>query len=375
MAETRRHAAAVLGGGAPNGALMAGALCAIYDRNKTFHEFYTSGAGAVICLAFLAARGMTPDQAMRDVVRVGVHDSIYNWVPLAFKTFFKSGPFTVPFKQIGNRFKAKDPSGSNDLARFYNDWVDLVVAAVTPTNLRPSSQALCSHYPFIQESIDFKRLAKFRGKFIMNSYCIETGKTEQFDKDRHTLGPEHFSAALSYPFIYPPTRIGNRHYYEGAAHDPLNLPQCHRLVCKNEIDFLVVVDLLGAYRKALIRTPRNLLDAYGISILLPVVAMADKDLTRFMSFHKERRRTAKRKAQARLAVSHEHEHDGERHQHDYDVESLTFAVKPSDYPTMCDWSYSNMRRLWDIGYEGGIKFVEKHGDRLPDHAPGSADPV
>jgi predicted acylesterase/phospholipase RssA len=369
----QKHAAAVLGGGAPNGALMAGALCAIYDRGKTFHEFYASGAGAVISLAFLAARDLTPDQAMRDVVRVGVHDAIYNFVPLAFKTFFKSGPFTVPLKQLGSRSKVPESGGSSDLKRLYNDWVDLVVAAVTPTTITPSSQALCSHYPFINESLDFKKLKDFRGKFYMNSYCIETGKTEQFSKDH--IGPEHFCAALSYPFIYPPTKIGNRHYYEGAASDPLNLPRCHRLVCKNEIDFLVVVDLLGAYRKALIRTPRNLLDAYGISILLPVVAMADKDMTRFMSFHKERRRSAKRKAQARLSVSHEHDHGGERHQHDYDVEALTFTVPPSDYPTMCDWSYSNMRRLWDIGYQGGVEFVEKHGHRLPDHAPGRADPV
>jgi len=371
MAEPRRHAAAVLGGGAPNGALMAGALCAIYDHNKTFHEFYTSGAGAVIGLAFLAARGMTPDQAMRDVVRVGVHDSIYNFVPLAFKTFFKSGPFTVPFRQLGSRLKLPDADGSNNVRRLYNDWVDLMVAVATPTMLTPSSPALCSHYPFINESLDFTKLRDFPGKFYMNSYCIETGKTEQFSKER--ISSEHFCAALSYPFIYPPTKIGKRHYYEGAAYDPLNLPKTHRLCCKNEIDFLVVVDLLGAYRKALIRTPRNLLDAYGISILLPVVAMAEKDLTRFMSFHKERRRTARRKAQARRAMP-DHEHT-ESHHHDYDVEALTFTVQPSDYPTMCDWSYSNMRRLWDIGYQGGVKFVEKHGDRLPDHAPGSAAPV
>ena len=98
-------AAVVLGGGAPNGALMAGALAAIYDENKTFNEFYTSGAGAVIGLAYLAAKGLTPDVALREVVRVGVHDAIYRWMPLGYKTFFKSGPFTVPFKQFGDQFK------------------------------------------------------------------------------------------------------------------------------------------------------------------------------------------------------------------------------------------------------------------------------
>ena len=136
------------------------------------------------------------------------------------------------------------------------------MTAITPTDLSPTSQALCAHYPFVEETIDFKKLKNFKGKFFMNSYCIETGKSQQFDKDQDEIGPEHFFAALSYPFIYAPTRIGNNHYYEGAAHDPLNLPKYHRLCCKNAIGLLVIVDLLGAYKKALIRTPTNLLDAY-----------------------------------------------------------------------------------------------------------------
>ena len=177
---------------------------------------------------------------------------------------------------------------------------------------------------------------------------------------RHQVGPEHFYAALSYPFIYPPTRIGNFHYYEGAAHDPLNLPRFHRQCCRSTIDFLVIIDLLGAFQKALIRRPASLLDAYGISILMSVVAMAGKDMARFASFHAQLQREARR---------------GNRRRHIYDLERLTFAVPPSDYPTMCDWSYSNMQRLWAIGYEAGTRFVDRFGARLPDHAVGSASPV
>jgi NTE family protein len=351
-------AAVVLGGGAPNSALMAGALAAIYDNNKTFNEFYTSGAGAVIGLVYLAARGLTPREALREVTRVGVDDAIYKWVPLGYKTFFKRGPWTVPFRQFGNRFKLKESFSDPNVRRLYNDWVDLVVAAVTPTSLTPSCDSLCAHYPFLHEAIDFAKLKQFKGKFFMNSYCIETGRPEQFDEDE--IGPQHFYAALSYPFIYPPTRIGNRHYYEGAAHDPLNLPKFHQLCCKREIDFLVVIDVLGAFQKALIRRPTNLLDAYGISILMSVVAMAGKDMKRFVAFHKDLR--------------HQN-HKGHRHRHLYDLESLTFSVPVNDYPTICDWSYSNLERLWHIGYEGGSRFVEKFRDKLPDHMPDSADPV
>jgi len=363
MPAKQPKAAVVLGGGAPNGALMAGALAALYDKNKTFNEFYTSGAGAVIGLAYLAARGLTPDVALREVVRVGVDDAIYNWLPLGFKTFFKSGPFTVPFKQFGDRFKLSESVADPDFRRLYNDCVDLFIAAITPTTLTPASQALCAHFPFVEDTIDFKKLKNFKGKFFMNAYCIETGKSQQFDKDQDQISSEHFFAALSYPFIYPPTRIGTRNYYEGAAHDPLNLPKYHRLCCKNTIEFMVVVDLLGAYKKALIRTPENLLDAYGISMLLPVVALAEKDMTRFASFHKQIQRKARKKGKKGL------------NRHIYDLESLTFTIHPNDYLTLCDWSHSNMQRLWDLGYEGGLDFFKKFGHRLPDHVNGGPDPV
>jgi NTE family protein len=354
----RPTAAVVLGGGAPNGGLMAGALAAIYDQGKTFDEFYTSGAGSAIALAFLAGRGKTPSQVLRGLLQVGVDDAIYKWVPLGYKTFFKRGPFTVPFKEFSNHFKLNSAGSDVGLRRLYNDWIDLVTAVLTPTDLTPSSDSLCAHYPFVEEAIDFAKLRAFNGRFFMNAYCIETGQSDQFDKDQ--VGPEHFYAALSYPFIYAPTRIGNLHYYEGAAHDPLNLPRFHRQCCRSTIDFLVIIDLLGAYQKALIRRPTSLLDAYGISILMSVVAMASKDMARFASFHQQLQRQTRR---------------GNRTRHIYDLETLTFDVPPHDYPTMCDWSHSNMERLWAIGYEGGSRFVQRFGQRLPDQVVGGPSPV
>jgi NTE family protein len=352
-------AAVVLGGGAPNGGLMAGALAAIYDHGKTFNEFYTSGAGSAIGLTFLAPRGNTPpSQALRALLEVGVHDAIYRWVPLGYKTFFKRGPFTAPFKELSKRFKLQSAVDNAGFRQLYNDWIDLVTAAVTPSDLTPYSDSLCAHYPFVEEVIDFQKLRTFTGKFFMNAYCIEKAQSEQFDITQ--IGPDHFYAALSYPFIYPPMRIGTFHYYEGAAHDPLNLPRFHHQCCRSTIGLLVIVDLLGAFKKALIRRPTNLLDAYGISILMSVVAMASKDMARFASFHRELQRQARR---------------GTRTRHIYRLETLTFPVPAHDYPTMCDWSSSNMERLWAIGYEGGTRFVERFGHRLPDHAAGSPNPV
>jgi hypothetical protein len=34
-----------------------------------------------------------------------------------------------------------------------------------------------------------------------------------------------------------------------------------------------------------------------------------------------------------------------------------------------------MERLWAIGYEGGSRFVQRFGQRLPDHVVGGPSPV
>jgi predicted acylesterase/phospholipase RssA len=356
-------AAVLLGGGAPNGALMAGALAGIYDAGRTFNQFYTSGAGGMIGLTYVAGKGPNPNEALSQLLRAGVDDSIYQFVPFGYKTFFKSGPFTVPLKEWGERFKADE--SNSPYRRVYNDLIDLFITAITPTDLTPGSEALCAHYPFLHRIIDFKRLQKFNGAFHMSAYCIDTGKMEQFDKDE--IGPEHFYASLSFPFIYPPTLINGKYYYEGAAYDPLNLPTCHQRCRDGGIELFVIMDVLGPYRKALVRRPRNLLDAYGISIMMPVVAMATKDLKGFLQTHGQRQQQQQQQQQQGNA-------GGGR---PYEVKRLRFNIAKHDYPALCDWSYSNLHRQWAIGYRAGRRFAEnpKYRDRLPRHAPDSADPI
>ena len=346
MANPMPRAAVILGGGAPNGALMAGALAGLYDSGKTFNEFYTSGAGAMIGLTYLAGRGPNPSAALKRLLHMGVDDAIYEWLPFGYKTFFKSGPFTVPMKGLSEHFKFADANTRS--RRVYNDLVDLFVASVTPTNLTPNSQGLCAHYPFLHQIIDFDKLKQFKGiTFRMNSYCIDTGTMEQFDK--HEISPEHFYASLSFPFIYPPARIKDKFYYEGAAFDPLNLPLYDQRCRVSGIQTLVVIDVLTPYRKALVRRPRHLVDAYGISIMMPVVAMAIKDLKGFMRSH----------AKAPL----------------YTLRRLRFKVAKRDYEVLCEWSHSNLHRQWDIGYKAGVSFGARFKHELPNHKLDSPEPV
>jgi NTE family protein len=344
-------ATVVLSGGAPNGALTAGALCGIYEQKKTFNVFYTSGAGAVFGLLTIApARGTSANTALAATKRAGVHDAIYEFVPLGYKTFFKSGPFTFPIKKLADKFKLEEPDDSEkgNFPQLFNDWIDLWVAILTPTFVNPRSEGLCAPFPFARDFIDFDRVSKFKGRFYMNAYCIETGEMEQFTKDQIT--PDHFKAALAFPFVYPPAAIGARHYYEGSALDPLNLPRLWARIDAGEIPrdghTIVLIDVLGELQKALVRRPRHLIDSYGISIITPVVSLAKAKLDLFRCQKKEA-----------------------------ELLSLTFDVPPSRHETLTDWSRSNLRELFEIGREAGVEFCRKHGHRLPDRAADSADPV
>lgn len=83
--------ALILSGGAPNMTLMAGALCFFEENNIRFDVISTAGAGAAIGLVYVAPKGMTPARALRSIVDLGVHDSIYKWFPVNYKVFEKPG--------------------------------------------------------------------------------------------------------------------------------------------------------------------------------------------------------------------------------------------------------------------------------------------
>ena len=356
---TAPTATVVLSGGAPNGALTAGALCGIYEEKKTFNTFYTSGAGAVFGLLTIAPKSGNAVEALKATRRVGIHDVIYELFPIGYKTFHKSGPFTFPLKRLAQKFKMQESDNpkKDNFVRFYNDWLDLVTAAVTPTFVTPRSEGVCAPFPFAEDFIDFTRIHQFRGRFYMNAYCIETGKMEHFaggslvrEAERDPISVEHFTAALAFPFIYPPARVGGKHYYEGSALDPLNLPRLwdriERGDIPNQSHTVVLIDLLGEqFRRALVRRPRNLVDAYGISIITPIVSLAETKLELFRSENK------------------------------IQLLDLKFNIPTSLHPTLTDWSRSNLEKLFDIGHEAGVAFAKKHRDKLPDRAADSADPV
>ena len=89
--------ALVLGGGAPNLTLMAGAVAALDDAGVEFDVVSTSGAGMLIGLSYAAPKGRRGDikldraAALKNTVNMGVHDAIYRFFPVNFKVFHKPG--------------------------------------------------------------------------------------------------------------------------------------------------------------------------------------------------------------------------------------------------------------------------------------------
>jgi len=375
MAETtdRGRAVVVLGAGAPHSPLMAGALCAIWEGGRTFDVVYTAGAGGLIGLLFAAPKRPDPAAALRSVVEIGVADAIYRFFPVNYKVFYKPGPFTQLFRHWARMLHVPEspptppglPPGppphphwphsdwhghpwlpfTHAWRHLYNDWIDFWFSALTPTTLNYSSEGLCDPIPFLDDIVDWQALKYFHGDFFLNAYNITKNRVDMFDKQQ--LTPQHVRAALALPFVYPPLPVGSDLYYEGADRQPIPFTHFAEIPRFSETGLVVIMDILNSLAPALVRKPRNLWDAYNISIVTPIVTLAHWDLVRFRDFlHSE-------------DIKH-------RAPKLHDV-VLQFTIPSAEVPNLLDWSHSNLRRLWDIGYETGQRFVERYGQELPRH--------
>jgi len=420
----------VMSGGAPQSPLMAGFLYALLKEGKTFKNFHTSGAGALMALLLIAPRNGDPCQALKNWVEAGVVDDIFRLLPVNFKLFRKPGPFAALFHQLAQRFKVplagdvstdssdairallaewlatprldrsgslsdrdpidrleervlnfwrgmSDPQLRSELLskkdpikrlrdtwlatwlktdadkRLYNDLVELWFSALAPSTLTPASKGMAAPLPFLEELVDFSELRKFGGHLCVNAYNItedaKLTKEERQDRtarnakvmkifDQSQIDGPHVRAAFSMPFIYPPAQIDGDDYSEGADHQPINF---HTLLDPATKDTVVVLDVLAELEDELVRTPRDLWDAYVISIMTPVVALAHQEIDDFVQEHPN-----------------------------VNLIKAEWDIPPAARPFVMDWSRSNLSMLFDAGRRAGEVFLsgddkhEAHGDEL-----------
>ena len=332
--------ALVVGGGAPNLTLMSGALTALTEKKVKFDVVSTAGAGTFIGLLYAAARNGSPLEALKSTVNISISDWIYMFFPVNYKVYQKPGAAAQCYRDMvanlpwfNTMIHQEHPTAWQ---RFFSDWLQLVINTLSPTDLTPMSKGLCAHMPFITEWVDFEKLRQVDYEFYINAYNITDRHMDIFSKDEITL--QHYFACSSFPFIYPPTQIDGKLYFEGAAVDCLNYKS---LVKKHpEIDTIVVFDVLGSDK--LFREPRGLYDAWVLSIITPLVEIA-RDDTKL--FELQYNRGPDGKPLRKLL-------------------KIKFEIPEDHLPGVLDWSHSNLSTLFDIGYQAGLNFYAKHKNEI-----------
>jgi len=266
-----------LGGGAPNFTLMTGALLALDEAGVKIDRISMAGGGSVVGLLYMAPKGGNRRQALENTVNYGVSDLIYSMFPVNYKLFQKPGPaadrFRAWFAALPGMQRWLNQYGMSDAQKLYSDWLQFMAAMMCPSGVSWFSTGLSAHAPFIQDVVDFNALKDSPIDCHLNAYCIEDNAPVSFEK--HEIDVHTFRAGLSFPFIYPPYRLNGKHYFEGAAFQALNLKS---IVQEHDVDKVIVMDVL---RDGLIKRPRNIWEAYSQSIIMPLIALAGRELAIF----------------------------------------------------------------------------------------------
>lgn len=346
--------ALVIGGGAPNSTLVAGALAAFYDQGVGFDVVSASGAGVLMGLLYTAPRDGNPGQALRQWAEGGIADMLYKLMPVNYKVFMKPGSKADAYRKALSAFPMAgelfDSYAKGFAGKFWSDWHKLMFAAMSPSDLTPQSLGLCAHLPFAERAIDFDAIAGMKPQFYINAYNLTKGEMTIWD--RQVITPAHVRASLSFPFIYAPTEIDGDDYIEGAAIDTLSfLPfEGKGATADNhdDVETIVVLDILGDDR--LIRKPRNLYDAWVRSIITPLVKIAKTDMRLFELEHNTDAATGKEKRRM-LKLD------------------LMGGIPEKHWPDVLDWSQSNMTQLFDVGYQAGLELCRRHHAILGAHTP------
>jgi predicted acylesterase/phospholipase RssA len=336
--DAREKTALVISAGAPQAPLIAGAIHGLYDNGIRFNRIYASGGGALIAALLVAPkhrRGRNPTpaerlRALESIVEIGVEDAIFKVLPIGYKTFFKPGPFTAPFRAWAKLFKlngrvngrrgsrleqlkdryeehilraALKPKDREHFKRLYDDWIDLLTALITPGTLTPDSLGLCEPFPLADDVVDFELLRRWKGTLSVPAYDLtldpQTRKhrgivqfTNHPEKGEKQLDADGMRACFAAPFIYPPYRVDDGLYTEGAFEEPYNEDSGWvRDAARGQIRNVLILDILNR-EEDLVREPLDLWDAYGSSIMTPVVAQA-KTVRRMFSLLKQENRERK----------------------------------------------------------------------------------
>lgn len=101
--------------------------------------------------------------------------------------------------------------------------------------------------------VDFERLNQSRQHVLICATAVEDGDLHIFDNRKDILTPDHILASCSIPVVYPWTRIGDVHYWDGAV--MANTPLGVAANAGAEEAVVVLLSPVGMRRQALPRRP------------------------------------------------------------------------------------------------------------------------
>ncbi len=323
--------ALILGAGGPLGGLEAGALIALEEKGVKFDVVSGACIGSILALAYASpVKGLSRIDALEAwCSATGVSDAIYDLLPVNFKVFLKdSGPFNAVWDKWATWMVAHNPlfsaSAQSEGQRLYNDLYLMWLTMFAPSTLSAKSKGLSRIARSLDSLIDFEKLRDIDMDVYINALNITDRKVELFNKKEITI--DHVVAGSSLYYIASQTKINGKLYGEGSYIDCMNYEGV--LESHKDIDTIVTMNILN--REALIREPRDLNDAYNLSVMLPFVTIAQDDTKIFEAKYKGDRKLLK----------------------------VPLKIPEKDEVTAIDWSYSNFQRLKELGYEAGLKFYE-----------------
>jgi predicted acylesterase/phospholipase RssA len=345
-ADARFKLGIVVSGGAPTIHLAAGALCAFSEKGIDFEVIACAGAGALPALLFAAPKGRTREDALKRVVNINVHDAIYHLLPNNYKVFHKYGPFSQFFWQVGQTFHTDlktDERYGNAPQRLYNDLVDLITTAVTPTTLRYRSQSMLTRVEVINDLVDWDALRRWEKKFYLNAFSLTDRTLRLFDQDDVT--PQAFYAALAMPWLYPPAEVAGVAFTEGASHDPSGLEAVMRngspaLGPMRGLDGIIIVDTIGPDFWV---DPESTLESLALNIMDPMSALTENVVS--------------------LYAVQEHVFNAIADRTMPKIYRLPFTIPSWEAGKLWDWSYSNALALWDAGHDSAMTFCNELTNR------------
>lgn len=294
--------AIALGGGAPNLTLMTGALLALDEAGVEFKVITTTGAGMVAGLLHAAPRKQPGEslkearrRALKQTREMGIDDLIYEHLPMNFKIFQKAGSLAELYSQIVGPVVWSIPRETRR-QRLLGDMMGLMAAVMQPGRIGMDSKGLCQPPPWIDLIVDFDQLAEnLRSsgtEFLLTAYCIEDQDERNFRNGEITA--EQFKAALAMPFLYAPYKLREpdgtvKTYLEASAFRTMEFNP-DGVMTENDVDTVIYFDLMG--NKHLIGEPKNIIDAWGKSIVAPLTQLARQqveiDIARRRDVHSTR---------------------------------------------------------------------------------------